>query len=774
MQKQISAIISLKDRFSGPLIKMSSNVEKITNETRSSMNQVNRWGLQVEKSVDRALKSTAKWAKRGALVTGAWSLKSGIEGMTELDDAARKVKSISGHRLPLHGIKEDIKSMSFEFGKSYEEIGDGFYNAISASIPMDLLNEAVELANQLSIAGFTDIDSSVNLMASTMNAFNMKSSEEMQNMADQFLLTQNLGVITVDEMAEYYGRISTLSAQIGSSLEEQNAAIATMTMRGMTQRESVTAYRSVLNAFLKKSSDSQIAVLEGMGLGSDFLTAKNYEKLGFDGVIDAVGKATGGDLDKISEIFPDIRGKLGAIMFSPDAGMDDFRRILKELGDPEGTLDNAHAVMNQSISRQWEIFKGRVKGLNNELFTEKDGIGGLLVEKLRDANDWLDKNKDKIIEKMNEISESIVKFIEGTANAITNNRTELLFLVGFLTTIYATLKLFRGLGQFSTNLNAIKGAIDGLKLGQLAAKIPFALFWKVVVVILAIAGSIKYIYDNWDELIEQYPYVEEIFNKIREVFEELSPIIFGIGKLIGWAFGLFFSAIERTPQMLSEMFFGIIELVGGAFQTILGIIVTIMGIIVLVFTGDAEIMEIGFSMVTDGMIGAWTGFTDIFSAPVEAVLDLMESKFKDGVDNLKGWWKDFKEFFQKPISTTVTVFRKVFNTDKDRILEDGVITGHVDPGRNYKGTPNWKGGPTWIHERGGEIMDLPGGTRIYPHDESVKMARNEGLSLAGSSGQNISINLGGVNFSGDFNTEMDINEVGTKIVDVIKKELNNI
>lgn len=43
-------------------------------------------------------------------------------------------------------------------------------------------------------------------------------------------------------------------------------------------------------------------------------------------------------------------------------------------------------------------------------------------------------------------------------------------------------------------------------------------------------------------------------------------------------------------------------------------------------------------------------------------------------------------------------------------------------GANANGTSNWRGGLTRINERGGEIVDLPSGTRIIPHDVSKRMA----------------------------------------------------
>ncbi|MDS9468213.1 hypothetical protein RGQ15_11610 [Paracoccus sp. MBLB3053] len=43
-------------------------------------------------------------------------------------------------------------------------------------------------------------------------------------------------------------------------------------------------------------------------------------------------------------------------------------------------------------------------------------------------------------------------------------------------------------------------------------------------------------------------------------------------------------------------------------------------------------------------------------------------------------------------------------------------------GANANGTNSWQGGPTRLNERGGEILDLPRGTRIIPHDISKRMA----------------------------------------------------
>jgi phage-related minor tail protein len=79
--------------------------------------------------------------------------------------------------------------------------------------------------------------------------------------------------------------------------------------------------------------------------------------------------------------------------------------------------------------------------------------------------------------------------------------------------------------------------------------------------------------------------------------------------------------------------------------------------------------------------------------------------------------------------------------------------------KNALGTSYFSGGPTLIHERGGEIIDLPNGSRIYPHDKSVQMARNES-----SQTNHFTINAKGVT----------ANEVINEVVPQLKLALSNM
>lgn len=46
--------------------------------------------------------------------------------------------------------------------------------------------------------------------------------------------------------------------------------------------------------------------------------------------------------------------------------------------------------------------------------------------------------------------------------------------------------------------------------------------------------------------------------------------------------------------------------------------------------------------------------------------------------------------------------------------------------RNARGTDYWRGGWSWVGEEGPELVELPRGTKVYPNEESVSMAKGRG------------------------------------------------
>lgn len=126
--------------------------------------------------------------------------------------------------------------------------------------------------------------------------------------------------------------------------------------------------------------------------------------------------------------------------------------------------------------------------------------------------------------------------------------------------------------------------------------------------------------------------------------------------------------------------------------------------------------------------------------------------------------KTLTDTLSKPVSITVPVsYNPVVlgGTIPSQPRPTPDFIGPMPMKHNATGTTYFGGGFTTVNEHGYEIMDLPQGTRIYPHSESEKMM-NQAPSV------NVSVNVQGNIFGLENTAEIIGDMVCGKIVDTIK------
>lgn len=212
----------------------------------------------------------------------------------------------------------------------------------------------------------------------------------------------------------------------------------------------------------------------------------------------------------------------------------------------------------------------------------------------------------------------------------------------------------------------------------------------------------------------------------------------------------------KTGVKLLAVAFGLVKLaqfnqsVAGGASALLG-----MGKTVLTMTGVLG----GQTAATGAATAAQTGLNAAMSAnPIGAVILRIEGAIAVGVLLYKNWdtvkakagevWNSIKTAFGG-IRDSIT---GAFSAAKDKVsgffswldqkIESVPILGSIYKGGksavswvadhldgNAMGTPYWRGGYTRVNERGGEIMNLPSGTQIIPHDVSVKAAGGRSVTV---------------------------------------------
>lgn len=276
-------------------------------------------------------------------------------------------------------------------------------------------------------------------------------------------------------------------------------------------------------------------------------------------------------------------------------------------------------------------------------------------------------------------------------------------------------ELHTGAGLAKAAIAAITSPV-GIVLGVIAA--------------LAIAViAIKTHFDTFKAgLSGASPAFEKIsanFQKIKDALQPFIDKVVEAAPVVMDVFGnVFAGACGAAVSFFAGAFAGITQYITGFINVVQGIITFITG----VFALDWE--------------KAWSGVQQIFSGIVDEIMGLI-SMVTGAFGGLANGVK------------------AIFGMDSGS--EKATSTKKVS-GRAI-GDRSWRGGLVQVHERGGEILDLPQGTRIYPHDVSMQMAK---------AGQGQSVNVAKLADQIVVREEADIVRIADELMRRIKAASGNM
>lgn len=312
-------------------------------------------------------------------------------------------------------------------------------------------------------------------------------------------------------------------------------------------------------------------------------------------------------------------------------------------------------------------------------------------------------------------------------------------------------------------LNGARNAVLGfgralLTIGRVGLS---AMFSPLGIAIMAIAGAAYILYTHWDKVA---PFFTSMWNEIQNAFsvawQAISPALEGVENawnrlvnafnsqgttLNGLAHiieflasvlgGVLIAGIIAAADIFTGVFVSAIEIVSSIVSAAIGVFGGLIDFITGVFTGDWSLAWQGvveiFSSIFGGIKGICSGVLDGIRAAINAVINGINSISVDIPDWVPG------------------VGGKHFGVNIPTL---------------YTGSSNFSGGPAVINDRfGGEIVDLPSGTWIIPHDQSVQQAYKMG-SMNGGFGGDINININNANFANTGDEKREIKRITSEIL----------
>ena len=150
-----------------------------------------------------------------------------------------------------------------------------------------------------------------------------------------------------------------------------------------------------------------------------------------------------------------------------------------------------------------------------------------------------------------------------------------------------------------------------------------------------------------------------------------------------------------------------------------------------------------------GILEVFGALLDVVSA-LEPLFDVLFGTAEDGVPVLQtlalalGVLADALTIVANTIAIVIELFKQLFNLISGKGFDDSNLTRYGDNiakvfsnegasarawnngfgkniGRNADGTDYWRGGLTWVGERGPELVSLPQGSRVYSAEDSRGM-----------------------------------------------------
>ena len=468
--------------------------------------------------------------------------------------------------------------------------------------------------------------------------------------------------------------------------------------------------------------------------GSD-TTKQGFEALGMDAAKMAERFGAGGDSAK--EAFNEVIKGLAEMddpVAQSAAGVNLFGTMWEDLGPQVITsmstasdaIDKSKESVEKLVNVKYDTLSGALGGLWRTIQVDVlQPIGNQLIPYVTKGISFIQKFTDKWNKLEPATQKTIVKF--GMVAAATGP-----VLLGFG-------KVSTGIGTLVSDTGTI-----GRVLKKLSGESGFSGLAKVMtgpfgIAAAAVVTAAVLVYQNWDKI---GPIIQKIGQRFADFWKTVQP------------------QLEPFINLVKEVASYLKETLEPAFK----IVWKAAGDYVVKFFDDV-------SVIIDGALGVFEGIITFLTGVFQGDWEKAWNGIVQAVGSIFG---TLESLVKTPINAVINLVNKAIGAiNKISVdLPSAVGGGHI--GFNIptiqtlaKGTDYWQGGIVQISEKGGEIVDLPSGSRVYPHDESVRMARQE-------SKKNFSVTIAKLADSIVVREDSDIDKIAEAIVRKIEAAAGNM
>lgn len=402
---------------------------------------------------------------------------AGSKMALDFEDGMANINTLLDDDSHLKGYKNTVRELSDDTGMSISTMTDGMYQTISSLGDGGKVTEKIfgTMAKSAK-AGGAEVADSVSLISAGMKGYGSVNDETAQKISDLAFMTAKLGVTTFPEMAKSMQPLFPLSSSLGISMEELFGTMATGTGVTGNTAEVSTQLKAVMSNLMKPTEAMQ-GLIEKYGYSN---ATAMIESEGLSGVLKILQDETGGQSDKLAELFSSTEA-LTLMTALTGAQFDTFNEKLGQMGDVSGTTEEAMSKLDtkgDSIRKTMNLAKNTLMEAGTVLM---DSLAPVIVD----------------------VSDGVKNLTEGFSKLNPEQQQTILKIAGI---IAVAAPLLMGIGRVTTGISSVievagklTSGIGGL-IGKIGGLSPTFLIVAGAIGAVVTAGVL--LYQNWDKIKE--------------------------------------------------------------------------------------------------------------------------------------------------------------------------------------------------------------------------------------------------------------------------------
>lgn len=501
--KTLSVYLNLNSKaFTKGLTKMQTRLKKFGQSMSAA-------GAKMTRSITMPI----------ALVGGA-----AVKLASDFEASMTKVNTLVG--LPtaeVEKLKESVKDLAGQTAQAPQELAEGLYFLTSAGLDAESAMKALDAVSKGVAAGLGEQTDLAKVASAAQNAYGedvLSASDAL----DIFGTMVRTGMFEASELAQVLGTQLGLASNLGISMEELGAMIATYTRTTGDANAATTGLSGVMMAFAKITPKQEKALAK-VGMTGDSVK-KMLGEQGLQKTLFHLAGAFEQQNIPLSEFFSKsqaLKGVMGVLGTQTESYTD----ILEQMGNSQGFVNDAFKTTSETSAFKFQQSLADLKTAGIELGT---AILPMAV---------------KIANKISELAKTF-------SNMSDETRKKILLVVGALALIGPALST---IGSMTSVVSTLIGPFISLASAIMGASLPtLALVGGILAVGTVVALVVRAVIKNWEQV---RPWIVAITNLFIDLINlGVLPVKVGI-EAVGFAFKSLWDYFKLGINNIVSLFNGL-------------------------------------------------------------------------------------------------------------------------------------------------------------------------------------------------------------------------